>query len=142
MPFIVRWPARVKPGVSDALVCQVDFLASFAALVGQTLPDDAGPDSLNVLPALLGESKQGREALVEHAAGLSLREGAWKYVPRAPKGKAAKAGGDADGPGGGELYNLAEDLGETKNVAAQHPDRATAMAGRLQTIRDAGRSRP
>jgi arylsulfatase A-like enzyme len=148
MPFIVRWPARVKPGVSDALVCQVDFLSSFAALVGQTLPDDAGPDSFNVLSALLGESKQGRETLVEHAAGTGLREGAWKYVPRAPKGKGGKAakaggaGGDADEAGGGELYNLADDLAEAKDVAAQHPDRVKAMAERLQKIRDAGRSRP
>jgi arylsulfatase A-like enzyme len=142
MPFLVRWPARVKPGISDALVCQVDFLASFAALVGQALPDDAGPDSINVLPALLGESKRGRETLVEHSAGTALREGTWKFVPKEKKGAKAKAGDAAEDEGGGELYNLAEDLGEEKNVAARHPDRVKAMAERLRTIRDAGRSRP
>ena len=55
VPFIARWPGRIKPGVSDELICHVDMLATFAALTGQTLPADAGPDSFNVLPALLGE---------------------------------------------------------------------------------------
>ena len=68
MPFIARWPGRIKPGVSNALVGQVDLLASFAALAGQQLPADAGPDSFNVLPALLGEpGQQGREHLIEHS---------------------------------------------------------------------------
>ena len=46
VPFLARWPARIKPGVSDALVSQVDFLATFAELTGQKLAADAGPDSL------------------------------------------------------------------------------------------------
>ena len=51
-PFIARWPGRIKPGTtSDALICQVDMLATFAALSGQPLPAAAGPDSFNVLPA-------------------------------------------------------------------------------------------
>ena len=56
VPFIVSWSHHVKPGESDALIGQVDLLASFAALTGQSLDDDAGLDSLNVLPALLGKS--------------------------------------------------------------------------------------
>ena len=75
VPFIVRWPGRVKPGVSDALVCQVDFLASFAALTGQSPAADDAPDSFNVLPALLGRPKTGRDHLVEHAGALSLIAG-------------------------------------------------------------------
>ena len=59
VPFIVRWPAKVKPGVSDALICQIDFLASFAALTGQTLDENDAPDSFNVLPTLLGSALDG-----------------------------------------------------------------------------------
>ena len=79
-PFIVRWPGHVQPGVSDALVCQVDFLASFAALTQQALPADAAPDSINVLPALLGKSKTGREGMIEQGGPMAVRQGLWKLV--------------------------------------------------------------
>ena len=84
LPFIARWPARIKAGESSALVCQVDLMASFAALTGGKLAEEDGPDSFNVLPALLGESQQGRDHLVEQAAGLSIRMGNWKLVPKRP----------------------------------------------------------
>ncbi len=74
VPFVVRWPARVKPAVSDALISQVDLIATFAALVGRPLSDPGAPDSENVLPALLGTSKTARAALVEQAGSL-LRSG-------------------------------------------------------------------
>jgi arylsulfatase A-like enzyme len=130
VPFIARWPARIKPGTSEALVCQVDLLHSFAALVGVKLPPAAGPDSWNVLPALLGESKEGREHLIEHAGGTALRKGAWKYIPP-PAGR----------KGPGELYNLLTDLGETKNLAASNPDRALEMARMLEDLRKRERTR-
>ena len=67
LPFIARWPGRIRPGVSGELICQVDMLASFAALTGQPLGHDDGPDSFNVLPAILGEKPQRpcREYLIE-----------------------------------------------------------------------------
>ncbi len=80
VPFVVRWPARVKPGVSDALVSQVDLLASLAALVGQSVPAGEAPDSRNQLAALLGQDAKGRDHVVEHAGALALREGRWKYI--------------------------------------------------------------
>lgn len=138
VPFIVRWPGHVPQGQSDALICHVDLLASLAALTGKGLPAEAGPDSFNVLPALLG-AKDGRDHLVEHGNVLALREGTWKYIASAPgKGPKSKTGK----PAAGELYDLSVDLGETKNLAQQQPDRAEKMAERLQQIRDAGRSRP
>src|SRR5262245_15696852 len=87
VPFLARWPARIKPGVSDALMSQVDFLATFAELTGQQLPAEAGPDSLPQLAALVGESSTGREHLIEHAAGLAIRKGAWKFFESAPASK-------------------------------------------------------
>jgi arylsulfatase A-like enzyme len=143
VPFLVRWPARVKPGVSDALVCQIDFLASFAALTGRKLAENDAPDSFNVLPALLGESRQGRDHLVEQAGVLSLRQGSWKLIDTGKGPKVlANTGTETGQASDVQLYNLAEDLGETKNVAAQHPDRVKEMRERLEKLRSAGRSRP
>jgi arylsulfatase A-like enzyme len=132
LPFLVRWPRRVRPGVSDALVCQVDVLASLAALTGQTLAADAGPDSTNVLPALLGEAKMGRRVLVENGNGL--RVGPWKFIQGAAQGKMKTAAP-------AQLYNLADDPAETTNLAARDPERVREMAAQLQQIRDRGRSR-
>jgi arylsulfatase A-like enzyme len=143
VPFLARWPGRVKPGVSDALVCQVDFPASFAALAGQKLADGDAPDSFNVLPALLGESRQGRDHLVEQAAVLSLRQGPWKLIEpgKGPKVFATTGIESGQAPEA-QLYDLADDLGETKNVAARHPERVKELRERLQRIRSDGRSRP
>lgn len=126
VPWLARWPARIKPGTSDALVCQVDLLASLASLTGQKLPDDAGPDSQDILPALLGESRQGREVLIEQAGKLAIRKGAWKYIPPGPKAAKSAAG---------ELYNLADDLAETHDLAAEQPERVKELREELARIR-------
>jgi len=148
-PFIVRWPGHIKPGVSNALVCQVDFLASFAALTGQPLPEDAAPDSMNVLPALLGESKTGRDILIEQGGPLSVRQGLWKLIvaQKAPP-KKPMAVEDHDRPvrdtgagGGLQLFNLAEDIGEKKNLAEQQPDKVKELQDLLIKTRAAGRTR-
>jgi len=139
VPMIIHWPARVKSGISDALVSQVDLLHSFAQLTGDDLPPGAGPDSENVLRALLGESKKGRQLLVEQANQLSLREGTWKYISpgNGPKINANTNTemGTAPEP---QLYDLSADLGETRNLAAQNPAKVKEMAGTLQKIRTAG----
>ena len=146
----------IKPGVSDALICQVDLLATFAALTGQTLAAADGPDSFNILPALLDEKRAMpcREYLIEQNNNgnvLALRKGAWKLMPNGDlsgrKGKAAKnenspadkTGRPADAP---QLYNLAEDLSETKNVAAEHPEIVRELTAKLNELKSNGRSRP
>lgn len=136
VPFIVRWPARVKAGTSTALVSQVDLFASLAALAGQELRPGMAPDSVNVLPALLGQSKTGRESLIEQAGVLSLREGAWKYIepgkgPRIQTNTNTELGNDPDG----QLYNLDQDPGETRNLVASEPERAARLRGQIQAIR-------
>ncbi len=137
VPLIVRWPGQVKPDAeSSALISQVDFMASFAALTEQKLPEGAGPDSVNVLPALLGRSKTARQSLVEHAGSLALIEGDWKLI--AP-GKGAKLSRNTNTELGNDtepqLYNLATDPGETTNLAAKHPDRVRAMMAALERLR-------
>jgi arylsulfatase A-like enzyme len=144
VPFLVRWPARVQPAVSDALICQVDFPATFAALTGQPLSADDAPDSFNILPALLGESPVGRDHVIEHGVGgVALRRGDWKYIapssgPRMNPRTNIELG-NAPGP---QLYNLADDIGEQNNLAAQEPEKLRELAGLLEKIRQAGRSRP
>ncbi len=141
-PFITRWPGTIKPGVSDQIVCVVDLPATMAALAGQKLPAGAYPDSFNLLPALLGETRaRGRDHLVEQGRGLALREGDWKFLHH-PNAKPVKALTFSKGPGQFELYNLADDPGETKNLIAEHPKRAERMKSRLAAIRAAGRTRP
>ncbi len=127
-PFLARWPGHIRPGTSDALICQVDLLASLASLAGAKLDHAAGPDSFNVLPALLGQSKSGRDHLVEQANRLALRQGSWKLIQGNEKLPA-------------ELYNLSDDVAEAKNVAAQNPERMRNMAASLDRVREAGRTR-
>jgi arylsulfatase A-like enzyme len=143
VPFIVRQPGRIEPGLSDALLCQIDLLASMAALTGQTLARDDAPDSFDVSAALLGRSRTGRDHLVEHAGTLSLIQGDWKYIE---PGKGARFNrstntelGNASEP---QLYNLKDDLGEKTNLADGRPEKVKEMAALLQEIRERGRSRP
>jgi arylsulfatase A-like enzyme len=135
VPFIVRWPGRIASGaVSGELVSLGDMFATFADLTGAPLPDNAAEDSWSVLPALLGKST-GRplhEALIFQAGNgdLALRQGRWKYL-------AAKQDG-----GGGQLYDLDADPRETKDVAAENPSIAAALAALLDKYRSQGFSRP
>ena len=93
------------------------------------------PDSQNVLPALLGESQQGRQLLVEQASGLALRDGNWKFIApnkSAPFDKNTNTElGNSPQP---QLYDLASDIGETRNLAAQHPQKVNQMSETLQKI--------
>jgi arylsulfatase A-like enzyme len=142
VPFIVRWPGHVKPGVSSALLSQVDLLASLAALTGQKLAAADGPDSLDHLPALLGRSTNGRAELVEAAGGLSLRQGQWKYIEPNKRQKINKETntelGNDSVP---QLYDLSKDPGEMRNLAPDQSARVQAMAAELEKIRKAGRRR-
>ena len=124
MPFIVRWPGRVKPGTSKALFSQVDLLASFAALAGKSDSGRVRPrTAADHLAALLGDDPVGRESLIEHAGGLSVRRGKWKYIPASngprKQGPTNTELGNDPAP---QLYDLDADPGETRNVAEDHPE--------------------
>ncbi len=139
VPFIVRWPGRVKPGVSEALISQVDFPATFAALSGQKFESKTAPDTQNVLDALLGDSPKGRSQLVEHAGGLALRLGDWKYIPQRPGVKRTQFTEIETGNNPAEqLYNLASDPGETRNLAAEQPDKVKELAALLESEKAKG----
>jgi arylsulfatase A-like enzyme len=142
VPLLVRWPARVKPGVSDAIVSQVDFCASLASLTGQALAPADAPDSCNVLPALLGESPSAREQVLEHSGRLAIRAGRWKFIPAAAGGDANQTTAKRAPQVDGALYDLSQDPAESTNVAGQHPEVVEKLSGELARLRAQGRSRP
>ncbi|MDW8310180.1 MAG: arylsulfatase [Verrucomicrobiales bacterium] len=136
VPFLARWPAKIKPGRgSDELISLADMMATFAALTGVRLPDDAAPDSFNILPALLGRKHGGplRPHLVVHRRGtqspFAIRQGPWKLVEPHADERAEM------------LFNLAEDLSESRNLAAAHPEKVRELKALFQTLRERGRSR-
>lgn len=142
VPFIVRWPGMTKPGSRcDQLVQQSDLMATLAEFLGSTLPQDAGEDSFSLMPLLHG----GRQPTRENAVNASIlgipavRSGSWKYIPVAGSGGWGK-GGDQSQPV--QLYNLANDLGETKNLAAAMPEKVAEMETLLEKIISNGRSTP
>ena len=122
VPFLLRWPSVVRPGVSDALVCQMDLLASFSALVGESYSE--GTDSQNTLPAFLGFSQEGRkELVVEGMFNYAFRQGDWTLIP--PYGPNRVY----------ELYSVKDDPGQTKNVADEHPTLLRKMIRRFEHLK-------
>lgn len=142
VPFIVRWPGVVKPGsVCHQLVYQADLIRTFADVFGVQLPDTAGEDSFSLMPLLKGGDKPIRENAVSASINgvPAVRSGSWKYIP-APGSGGWGSGGDQSQPV--QLYNLADDLGETKNLAAAMPDKVTEMKALLEKLITDGRSTP
>jgi hypothetical protein len=119
IPFLVRWPERIKAGqVSDLLFYQPDVLPTLAELTGATPPSDI--DGISILPQILGEDAVGRKQSQheflywEYGRQVAVRMRHWKAIqPR------------TDGPW--ELYDLNKDISETTNVAAEHPEILTQM---------------
>jgi arylsulfatase A-like enzyme len=138
VPFILRWTGTVEPGHSEAIVSHVDFLASFAGMVGVPLAGNAGPDSLDVLPALLGRSQEGRQELVTEGtqAKTVIRQGDWVCIPP-HQGPAVNAhtntelGNSPDA----QLYDLSQDIGQIRNLADEKPELVAAMSARLDEVR-------
>jgi arylsulfatase A-like enzyme len=130
VPFIIRWPAEIKPGVSDAMVNQIDFIASFAELLGIELPDNEARDSRSTLATFLGADSVGQEYMIEEAWGIALRQGDWKYIPSKKAKKGKKAGGKP-----AELYYLKKDPSERDNVASKHPEKAESMNHLLEKLK-------
>jgi len=145
MPFIARWPGRIKPATtSDEVLCFTDMMATFAAITGASLPDDAAEDSFNMLPALLDEprDKPIREAIVHRSGSviLAIRQGHWKLIPgRQRSGR--RVARDREGSPG-ELYNLKDDPGETTNLWDKRPGIVERLSALLEKYKKDGRTRP
>lgn len=146
VPFIVRWPARIQPGVSADLVSTLDVPATICAAAGVTLPADALPDSYNLLPAMLGEADAAkRESLIIQcgSGNLSVRSGSWKFIPDlalADGWKAVKK--DLTAPARPAIFDLSKDPGETRNLIEEHPAEAARLAEMLAKAKAATITRP
>jgi arylsulfatase A-like enzyme len=146
VPLVVRWPGVVKPGaVCGQLVHQADVMATVADILGTELPADAAEDSFSLLPLLKGADEPVREhAVSQGSQGLfALRRGPWKML-FGPGGGGAWSDLSASEPDGhpAQLYNLAADIGETKNLYAQHPEIVREMTALLEEFVTGGRSTP
>ena len=126
VPFITYWKGKIEPGVSDALVCQVDLLTSLAQLIGS---ESKTKDSENMLSELLGKSNKGRDNIVLEAIGKTeLRQGNWALIPPYV-GPAVinRVNNETGNDSVWQLYNLETDLGQQENVAKEHPEKLAEL---------------
>lgn len=127
--FVARWPGQVAAGTTcGQLVHQADILSTVADILQAKLPANAAEDSYSFLPLLRGGSTPTRPHAISCAAAGTpgLRIGRWKYIATQPA----------------QLYDLDADLGETKNLATEQPERVTAMKALLEKLITDGRSTP
>jgi arylsulfatase A len=149
IPFIARWPGKVKPASSsDQLICLSDLLATCAEMTGTKLPDNAGEDSVSILPALSGTDKAPlREAVVHHSINglFAIRQGNWKLELCAGSGGWGKPGDAAalkQGLPPIQLYDMTKDVGEKTNVQSAYPETVERLTKLLEKYVADGRSTP
>lgn len=138
IPFIVSWPKEIKKNQkSDALVSQVDFLASFADFLNVRIPKGAAPDSQNQMASWLGKDKVGRPYIVQQAGSLTIRTPEWKYIE--PNDGVAKMSygpkvelGNLPAP---QLYQVSIDKSEQNNVAKENPEKVYELQNILRKER-------
>jgi arylsulfatase A len=158
VPFIARWPGRIKANSrSDQVLCLTDMMATFAALTGAKIPAKDAEDSVNMLPALLGEDKGKpiRQYTLHQTISLALaiRRGPWKYLDHKGSGgnnygrpgtwgmkQYALPEKAPDAPG--QLYNLESDPGEATNLYFKNPEIVRELKGKLEQFKKSGRSAP
>ncbi|MEN5197494.1 sulfatase family protein [Sphingobacterium faecium] len=115
VPFIISWPAVIKPAVSHALISQMDFVASFAKLFNQSIPDGEATDSEDILEALLGKSAKGRSMLVQEGYhNLAIVKDNWKYIPPFKEQSA-------------QLFDLNNDISEKINMVSKYPQKVNEL---------------
>jgi arylsulfatase A-like enzyme len=149
IPFIARWPDRTKAGsCSEQTICLIDLMATCAEIVGAKLPDNAGEDSVSILPALLGTDRAPLHTAVVHHSingSFAIRQGDWKLELCADSGGwSAPTPGSTQAKGLPEtqLYNLRSDLAEMKNLHAERPDEVARLTKLLEQFIADGRSTP
>ncbi len=148
IPFIVRWPGRVKPGtVSKATTTLANLLATCADILGNRKPAYQTEDSYSILPVLTGKASQvPNQPAVVHSSSIgyfAIRKGDWKLIEGLGSGGFTEPRNVTVTPGGpaGQLYNLAADIAETNDLYTQHPEKVKALRALLADIRQ-GRTRP
>jgi arylsulfatase A len=158
VPFIARWPGVTPAGARCAdLVGQLDLFATCAELFGVKLPDNAAEDSLSLLASLKGEKRPpaGRTSLVHHSAEgeFAIRQGEWKLIlcpgsggwsapTRSPSPWTQAKPDNLEGLPRFQLYNLADDPAEQRNLIAEQPEVVQRLGKLMTSVIDNGRSNP
>jgi len=146
IPFIARWPGKIRPGAqSGQLISLTDLMATCAEIVGAKLPDNAGEDSVNILPALTGTAdKPVREAVVHHSINgkFAIRQGNWKLELCSGSGGWSNPKDGAPGLPPLQLYDMTRDVGEQTNLQAEHPEVVARLTKLLEEYVAEGRSTP
>ena len=148
VPFLARWPGRIRAGSrTDQLGCLTDLMATVAEIAGTRLPRDAGEDSYSLLPVLSGEARAPiREAIVHHSSEgmFSIRQGEWKLELGLGSGGFSQPREEEPKPDGpaGQLYNLAKDPAESRNLYQEYPDVVRRLSALLEKYQKQGYSRP
>ena len=135
VPFFAVWPGVIEPGSSSDLpVTQVDLLATLADI--WSVPYDAASavDSVSMLPLLAGESNDSRPIVVQSANGsLGLIDGNWKLLATDGSGGRLKPRGRPWSEPY-QLYDLADDPGESIDLSGRYPERVAAMTAALRQV--------
>jgi arylsulfatase A len=158
VPFIARWPGRIPAGqVSAQMTNTTDIFATLASVVGYKLADEVAVDSYDMLPVMLGMQKD-TESLRPHMltqsfrAQFQLRQGSWKYLDHTGSGGNKYSNRllekyalkETAPKSTGQLFDLANDPGETTNLFFKEAAKRAAMQKLLATLvrKDGGRSAP
>jgi len=126
VPFIARWPGRIKPGtLNDETISLTDMFATLDYLTNETQLETETEDGYNVWPAFIGQDMSDSEKshrIFHSAAGqFAIRQGPWKLIEAAPVQADASHAIDSNNQRG-ELFNLETDPAETINLWDEHPE--------------------
>jgi arylsulfatase A len=148
VPFFVRWPGVIQQGsASTQPICHVDLFATCADILKSKLPTDEAVDSVSILPALLGEDKTLREAVVHHSIDgrFAIRQGNWKLIFSSGSGGWASPK-DAEATTLGmpdvQLYDMLDEPSESTNIQSAHPDVVDKLTQLMEQYIENGRSTP
>jgi arylsulfatase A len=148
VPFIARWPARIKGGRrTTALACLTDIYTTLEAITAQPRKALGGEDGFSLLPVLTGKTTSGRDTLISHSIGgsFAIRQGPWKLCLSAGSGGwSAPREGDARKKGlpKMQLFQLDRDRGERKNLVSAHPEKVESLLRLLEKQVREGRCTP
>jgi len=132
VPFVIRWPKVTTPGsVSDALISQIDLMATFAAALNYQIPKSQAEDSINMMPVLRDQADSPRDSSVHNNKLWGIRKGDWVLLENPKDTSRAdymKANQFPKVQKGSEvLYNLSEDLGQRVDLLKKYPEKAEQL---------------
>ncbi len=134
VPFITYWKGKIKPAVSDALVCHIDLMESIAKLINVQVP---ATDSQDMLDVLMGKSNKGREELVLEASGrTAFKKGPWVMIPPYPDVQTVQQNVNIETGCNStyQLYNLEDDIEQKNNLFETHTDKLEELINAHKTI--------